>query len=186
MNRNSLQALRSKKDIEVAFVRLIEDKGFNKLTVKDICSTALIGRSTFYRYYEDKYDLLEKLIVQYTQLLDKLLTTRMSKKISDDLLADLYNGLAQYDKTILSLLKVSVDDISLSKSFKEVLEGHLATYLSDFTFELPERYIQELYATNVMTAITWALKYGVDQKIVSMMNDTFCYLTEKYTVKTVK
>ena len=31
---------------------------FEQLTLTDICNTALISRSTFYRYFEDKYDLL--------------------------------------------------------------------------------------------------------------------------------
>lgn len=31
---------------------------FEQVTLTDICSTSLISRSTFYRYFEDKYELL--------------------------------------------------------------------------------------------------------------------------------
>ncbi|MCT4398332.1 TetR/AcrR family transcriptional regulator [Pediococcus ethanolidurans] len=65
MNSNDLRAIKSKRDIEVAFIQLINQNGFSKITIKDICTSALIGRSTFYRYYEDKYDLLKKLITKY-------------------------------------------------------------------------------------------------------------------------
>ncbi|MHB0864724.1 TetR/AcrR family transcriptional regulator [Paenibacillus sp. SEL3] len=33
--------------------------------MKKVCDQALIGRSTFYSHYLDKYDLLEKIVKQY-------------------------------------------------------------------------------------------------------------------------
>ena len=37
-------------------------KPFEKITVDQICNEALLHRSSFYRYFHDKYDLLEQLI----------------------------------------------------------------------------------------------------------------------------
>lgn len=186
MNSNDLRAIKSKRDIEVAFIQLINQNGFSKITVKDICTTALVGRSTFYRYYEDKYDLLKKLITKYTQILDVLLTKRMNKSTNDDLLTNLYLGLNQHKESILCLLTVSVDNVSLDVSFKKVLITHLSDYLRMLNFSIPELYIQQLYASNVMVAIVWSLRHGVDPKIANMMNDMLHYLTSNYAVKAVK
>lgn len=48
MKNPDLRVQKSKRDIERAFIQLVNQKGFSKTNVKDICSTALIGRSTFY------------------------------------------------------------------------------------------------------------------------------------------
>ena len=49
---------RTKNDILVAFNNLIETKGFDKITVQMIIDEAGIGRATFYRYFKDKYDVM--------------------------------------------------------------------------------------------------------------------------------
>ncbi|MDD6864570.1 MAG: TetR/AcrR family transcriptional regulator [Lactobacillus sp.] len=40
------------------------EKDFEKITIKDICTQAMIGKSTFYYHYEDKYDLARQLAIQ--------------------------------------------------------------------------------------------------------------------------
>jgi AcrR family transcriptional regulator len=44
-------------------ISLTIEKGFNAVTVTDISERAMVNRATFYRYYQDKYDLLD----QYTE-----------------------------------------------------------------------------------------------------------------------
>ncbi|WP_185929319.1 TetR/AcrR family transcriptional regulator C-terminal domain-containing protein [Paenibacillus popilliae] len=56
MNSNS--NIRTKRDITNAFMELLTTKTFSSITIHDICKKSLVHRSTFYRYYEDKYDLL--------------------------------------------------------------------------------------------------------------------------------
>lgn len=58
MNSNS--NIRTKRDITNAFMELLTTKTFSSITIHDICEKSLVHRSTFYRYYEDKYDLLNK------------------------------------------------------------------------------------------------------------------------------
>lgn len=38
---------------------LLVDRSFAKLSVTDICTQAQVSRQTFYRYFEDKYDLTQ-------------------------------------------------------------------------------------------------------------------------------
>lgn len=46
-----------------AFIKLIELKSFEHITISNILESAHISRSQFYRLFEDKYDLLAKTIV---------------------------------------------------------------------------------------------------------------------------
>ncbi|MBC7813431.1 MAG: TetR/AcrR family transcriptional regulator C-terminal domain-containing protein [Burkholderiales bacterium] len=55
-----LRVRRTRKMIQEAFMALTVEKGFSALTVRDITERAMINRSTFYRHFLDKYDLLEK------------------------------------------------------------------------------------------------------------------------------
>ena len=59
--KTDLRIRRTKKSIRDAFFELIEEKGFDSVTVKDITDRALISRNTFYLHYEDKFDLLNKI-----------------------------------------------------------------------------------------------------------------------------
>lgn len=59
-NPRDLRVVRTKKSIRDALVELIEEKGFDAVTVKDITARAQINRGTFYAHYQDKYDLLNK------------------------------------------------------------------------------------------------------------------------------
>jgi len=64
--------LKSQDAIKNAFVELMSEKGFDKVTVKDICIKANVGNRTFYLHYLDKYDLLDKLIEGHMHELRKL------------------------------------------------------------------------------------------------------------------
>ncbi len=48
--------------IREAFFDLLKRKGFDKLTVSELCKQAQINRGTFYLHYEDKYALITELI----------------------------------------------------------------------------------------------------------------------------
>ena len=45
-----------------AFRELVEEKGFQSVTVQDITERATVNRSTFYAHFEDKYDLFDHVI----------------------------------------------------------------------------------------------------------------------------
>ncbi|KIV73134.1 Transcriptional regulator, TetR family [Bacillus mycoides] len=61
--------IKSKEAIKNAFVELMAEKGFDKITVKDICNGANVGNRTFYLHYLDKFDLLDKLVVEHIEAL---------------------------------------------------------------------------------------------------------------------
>ncbi|SDM64580.1 TetR/AcrR family transcriptional regulator [Bacillus sp. OK048] len=55
-----LRVIRTKESIRDALVELIDEKGFEAITVKDITTRARINRGTFYTHYQDKFDLMTK------------------------------------------------------------------------------------------------------------------------------
>ena len=63
-----LRVQRTKKAILDTFFSLLEEKHFSNITIIDICEKALINRGTFYTHFEDKNQLLEKII--YDMMMD--------------------------------------------------------------------------------------------------------------------
>jgi AcrR family transcriptional regulator len=62
-----LRVIRTHSLIRDAFVKLMDEKGFNSITINDIADGAIINRSTFYLHYTDKYDLLQKTVDEAIQ-----------------------------------------------------------------------------------------------------------------------
>lgn len=52
---------RSKDALNRALVELMEERGFDSITVNDLCSRANLTRGTFYNHFRDKEDLLRAL-----------------------------------------------------------------------------------------------------------------------------
>ena len=68
---DNLRIRRTQKLLGDALVELIEERGFEALTVSEITERALVSRAAFYRNYQDKYDLVEKI---FDEAMGKLLS----------------------------------------------------------------------------------------------------------------
>ena len=60
-------ALRSQRFIREAFMELIKEKRFDKITVTDIVTRADINRSTFYAHYSDVKALVEEIQREFVE-----------------------------------------------------------------------------------------------------------------------
>jgi AcrR family transcriptional regulator len=62
---------RTRQLLSTALLKLIEERGYDSLTVNDITEQANVGRATFYLHYQDKEQLLvESLEDMFSQLED--------------------------------------------------------------------------------------------------------------------
>ena len=62
---------RTVRDFQNALESLLKTHQFGHLTIDQICNEALLHRSSFYRYFHDKYDLLEQTISTRLNILIK-------------------------------------------------------------------------------------------------------------------
>ncbi len=53
-----LRVRRTHKLLWDALMALMIERDFESITVTDICDRAMVHRTTFYKHFEDKYDLL--------------------------------------------------------------------------------------------------------------------------------
>src|SRR5258708_10666327 len=58
---SNLRVRRTKILLREALIALIEERGFEALTIGEITERAMVSRAAFYRNYQDKYDLVEQI-----------------------------------------------------------------------------------------------------------------------------
>lgn len=61
---------RTKEHLKQALIKLIKEKGYHFVSVKDIVDRAAYNRSTFYVHYQDKIELAEDLLTSIVQGLE--------------------------------------------------------------------------------------------------------------------
>jgi AcrR family transcriptional regulator len=94
-----LRVRRTRKLIQRALVELTVEKGFSTITVQDIADRAMVNRSTFYRHYLDKYDLLDKYMDEmYTMSTEEESLEAKLGKRREDLPSGLLSVLKQIQK----------------------------------------------------------------------------------------
>ncbi len=60
-DQESRQVRKTKQALRDALIQLVDERGFDALTVKDITDRADVGRATFYVHFEDKTALLKSI-----------------------------------------------------------------------------------------------------------------------------
>ncbi|MCR5665641.1 MAG: TetR family transcriptional regulator [Eubacterium sp.] len=74
MAQTDLRIVKTRELIERAFLECLDEDTFQNMTVKKITAKARINRSTFYKHYQDKYDLkdryVDQVLEEFTKSLD--------------------------------------------------------------------------------------------------------------------
>lgn len=60
MPQTDLRVIKTLRQIDNALLTLLSDMPFEKITVDLLCQIALVNRSTFYKYYKSKFDLMDQ------------------------------------------------------------------------------------------------------------------------------
>ena len=57
--KEDLRIQKTRRDLRKSILNLLREKPLEKISVTEICDNAMINRMTFYKYYEDKFILLD-------------------------------------------------------------------------------------------------------------------------------
>src|SRR5471030_1934369 len=102
VNPDDPRVLRTRQLIKEAFSILLQKKGFDAITIKDIAQKAAINRATFYAHYEDKYALLEEIIEQAFHKMfpeQVMYAQEFTEEICNELILMTYNYIVTFYKT---------------------------------------------------------------------------------------
>ena len=153
---NDERVIKTKKLIKTALSELIQEKGFDHVSITDLTQRANINRGTFYLHYQDKYDLLEKF---ENEFLDDINTNAENfiKSIKDiDFLGEDFsneikpfiNKVFTYIKENYIIMKVILDpksDIKFQNKIKKALNILLTEKGWDNYFDSQNTFVSKNY-----------------------------------------
>jgi len=167
MPSTDLRVVKTLKQIDGALLSCLAEAPFEKITVDQLCRAALINRSTFYKYYTSKYDLMDRYLnrvlegfrkqvdVTFVDASPDTIQSLLYQKNFENTLAFLHRHKAEYtllwsipqEKSVFSRMVDAVHDA--------ILEKLPARQAPDPYADLYAR----LFATDMMTLVRWWFRY---------------------------
>lgn len=134
--RNAQNA-RTERDIQEAFITLVNQKGFRNVTINDIAQAAMINRQTFYYHYQDKYQLTETMIDTLVEAYDELYKKYVAVKLQQVTLTSRIPMLfpetisfwATNRQKVAALFSIEYNDYTLEGELKKRFRSYLPTLL---------------------------------------------------------
>lgn len=99
----NVRVRRTRTLLRAALVDLIEERGFDRLTVGAITERAMVSRAAFYRNYRDKYHLVEQVFDEAGEALGRAPDERSEIDLLQRL-TGFYEHVARYDRLYRALL----------------------------------------------------------------------------------
>ncbi|MBP1550634.1 MAG: TetR/AcrR family transcriptional regulator [Oscillospiraceae bacterium] len=166
MNKNESKYFNTAVKMNKALILLLEKKDFEYITIKEICQTAGVNRSTFYLHYDNTADLLKETTQYITDSFFSYFSTDMQlalHKVESSRLNELMFISPEYLTPYLTFIKENQRIFSTSlKQFDSMCFDNLFDDLFKLIFnpvlirfDIPEReriYILKFYLMGI-TAI---------------------------------
>lgn len=131
---------KTKKLLEETLVTLMNEKDFNKISIKDLTEKLDINRGTFYLHYKDKYDLLEQkensILNELAEIIDNILKELPENFIlpsNKEILLSFFTSMYSYIYENADFMKIILGtngDLNFQMKLKNFIENRLFENLS--------------------------------------------------------
>ena len=179
MNKNDSKYFNTAIKMDKALIALLEKKDFAYISVKEICDTAGVNRSTFYLHYENTSDLLKEAtqyildsFLSYFSVDTKSITLCFTECPQNDLLYITPEYLTPYltfikeNQRLFKTALKQLGQMDFEKVYDRMLRHIFSPILS--RFQIPEQqhtYVMKFYLSGVTAiAMEW-MKCGCKDDI---------------------
>jgi AcrR family transcriptional regulator len=169
---NNLRVKRTRILLRDALIALIEEQGFDALTIGELAERAMVSRAAFYRNYQDKYDLVEQIFEEAMGTLFEAIG-EFGPEHPPDVWVRFFEQIAQYDRLYRALLgkkgspwfvqKMRMRFAELIKEHGNLGEPHgsvMSEHAAHQVHPFSDTFVSDLVAAMVVEAITWWLEQG--------------------------
>lgn len=168
MGENLANTKRMKELICRAMRQLICEKPFAKITVQDVLNYADIQRATFYRYYRDKYEVVE---VINRELSEKIVSYHFAVFHDDqaDQIPVFSQYLTEHYQLLLRLIDLRAENIDLLRDIRARYEQVYRAHYSD-----ADEFEAFTGAEQFLTTFLWNIWHNItfDQMQKMRLSDT--------------
>jgi AcrR family transcriptional regulator len=146
-----------------AFIQLLGERDYTKITVGDIIDRADVGRATFYAHFETKEFLLKELCAE---LFEHVFLDQGSGLFHcdapDSVFLHLFQHIGRNDSNILRLLRSRNNTLFL-EYFQENLANALQGQLAIFDHRRDPRLPEGFWVDHICATFTQTLRWWVEQ-----------------------
>lgn len=159
----NLRVRRMQKLLREALLDLVEERGFDALTVSEIIERAMVSRTAFYRNYQDKYDLVERIFDDEMRALMSGLGNYGPERPPQQWI-NLFKHVAEYERLYRPLLGGKGSSwfvVKMRTSLAQLIEEHAQVPVKRpvaGSRVFADGFITALLASLFVDAITWWLE----------------------------
>ncbi len=161
---------KSRETIFKAFIKLLSERDFNRITVAEIIEEADVGRATFYAHFETKDYLLKELCKElFCHIFDSTTNENTEHRHifecheSDSEFLHLFKHLEKNDNYILELLSGRNNDLFLNyfkTNLMELVKKRFHSFELKENKILPEDFIINHITTTFIETVRWWVDNG--------------------------
>jgi len=125
LKKEDRRVRRTKKLLTQALTELLQKKQINEITVKELTDLADMNRGTFYLYYRDIFDMLEKIEAELFQKLDTIAQSHEHGELTQQvkpILLDLFHFISENQEMCRVLLSPNGDMNFLHRLYEAIRE----------------------------------------------------------------
>ena len=152
----ALSAKRTLLHLNNALVELLMQKDFDEITIQELCDRSMISKSSFYNYFEDKYDLLRF----FFQTCKNAVTQTTDNSYTADAFPRLLDCAEQYRDVIRDILKYNKENstfrLELAGYFNQVFERLARNMPRPGCENIPVEIRCRINAYTFLTIFEWA------------------------------
>ena len=158
-----LRVRRTKLLLFNSLEKLLRTTPLRKISINDICKEAMVNRSTFYKHFNDKFDLLEHYISQASESIYQIAKTKIFDDSSDVITVEIIHEMADYQDIIYNILDTD-DNVRFNEYLTKAVVEYFYNKISNWKYMLsPNQSIDilsQFYAGGILTVI----KHWIAQK----------------------
>lgn len=151
--------------IQEALLFLLEQKTLKEITVRELCQTANVNKATFYRHYQDIYELMEKIEHGIQAGLIRLLDTgkkrSLTKPVGRQELEEIIHYIGGHATFYREYLNAGYDSF-LDKRFLSLWEKCIKRQFQELGVESEKRmqYYYRFIQAGIRTTVLYWLETG--------------------------
>lgn len=181
------RVIKTKKDIKDSFLKILESKNYNDITIQDILNDSKVARSTFYQHFDSKEDILQSIT---EDIFEHINSSSLEKENNHD-----FSNKEDFKDIFLHMLTHFYEDRNVLKAvfdnesygiFLKLLHHLMIDLINKYkdsiiaSNEIPESLIIKITIIDIMNTIKWWIKEDDFKSSPSEICDYFYKLSKSY------
>lgn len=171
MIKEDLRVVKTLEAIDASLLTNLKKYPLSKITVDTLCKEARINRSTFYKYYSDKYDLLNnylsKILSEFKKKMDVAFIHASPNSISEEKYSSQFHDILNFissRKDIYTILWDASMERNIYVEMIDIIQENILEQMEPRISNDSESYMyvslfSRLFPSNLMMSVRWWFEY---------------------------